>query len=259
MCNPRRVIIKLHQAVREEWSRTVEAHVAEQTEIEASMMLETQIDLAAELGEVALQELRTLLAEGYGGWQADASAYRLELNHGISLRYHPDTGRLQVAAQLHETVEAAASASNLASGMIEGTVEAKGSGRYYDDGWGGYTESKARYTAEEQAREQLAEAEARLRTEQQQQALNAAQQQAEAEARRAAQQRLHEETARRQAQLDEAVEQLLRESEEDVQAAIGSLLGQTYRRALIRLVQQGGGQVLQDEQQGAVIELIARI
>jgi hypothetical protein len=259
MCNPRRILIRLAQAIREEWSNTIEEFVTEQTEISAQAALETQIDLADELGEVALIELRALLAEGYGGWQPDGAAYTLALDSGITLRYTPDTGRLQVLARLSETIRAAASASGTVSGTVEGQVEVEGVGRYYDDGWGGYTEESARAAAERDAQQKLAEAQAQLRAEQQRGALDEARRQASAEARAEVQARLREEEERRRAVLEEQLEALLRESEEQVQAAIGALLGQTYRRAIIRLVNEGGGQIIQDSEQGAIIDLVARI
>ena len=252
MCNPRRVLVRLAQQVREEWSRSVEARVAERTEISAQATLETQVDLAAELGEVALQELRGLLAEGYGGWQADGSAFTLALENGIGLRYHPDDGRLEVQARLSETVEAAAEARGTFSGSVDAQVEVEGVGRYYDDAWGGHTEARAREAAERDAQAQMAQARAQLLD-------AAARAQAEAQARVEAQARLREEAERRQAILDERLDALLRESEEHVQAAIGALLGQTYRRAIIRLVTEGGGQIIQDQEQGAIIDLVARI
>ena len=252
MCNPRRVLIRLAETVRQEWQRTVEAHVTEQTEIRAQATLETQVDLAAELGDVALQELRSLLAEGYGGWLADGVAYTLALENGISLRYHPDSGRLEVQARLSETVAAAARAGGTFSGTVEAQVEVEGVGRYYDDAWGGRTEAHARADAERNAQAQMIAAREQL-------VHDAAHQQAEAQARVEAQARLREETERRQAILDERLDTLLRESEEHVQAAIGALLGQTYRRAIIRLVTESGGQVIQDQEQGAIIDLVARI
>ena len=252
MCNPRRVLVRLAQLVREEWSRTVEARVAEQTEISAQATLETQIDLATELGDVALQELRGLLSEGYGGWQPDGSAYTLALENGISLRYQPESGRLEVQARLSETVEAAGEASGTFSGSVDTQVEVEGKGIWYDDEWGGHTEERARAQAERDAQDQLTRARDQLIG-------DAARVQAEAQARAAAQARLREEAERRQAILDERLDALLRESEEHVQAAIGSLLGQTYRRAIIRLVTDGGGQIIQDQEQGAIIDLVARI
>jgi hypothetical protein len=259
MCNPRRVLVRLAQEVREEWSRTVDAHVTEQTEIAAQATLETQIDLAAELGDIALHELRALLQEGYGGWQAAADAFTLDLENGITLRYTPETGRLEVLARLNETVEAAASASGSASGLAEGNVEVEGVGRYYDDGYGGATEETARRMADLDAQRRMAAAQRQFVEEQQRDALEAVHQQAEADARAVAQARLAEEAERRQAMLQDQLETLLHESEEQVQAAIGTLLGQTYRRAIVRMAQEGGGEVVRDEEQGAVIELEVRI
>lgn len=261
MCNPRRVMVRLAQDIREEWSRTVDAQVVEQTEVAAQATLETQIDLAAELGDIALHELRALLADGYGGWQEAEDGYTLELEHGITLLYTPDTGRLEILARLSETVEAAASASGSASGLVEGNVEVEGVGRYYDDGYGGYTPETARRMAEQDAQRRIAQAQRQLTEEQQRDALEAARQQAEDEARAEAQARLREEAERRQAVLQDQLETLLHESEEQVQAAIGALLGQTYRRAIIRMAREGGGEVVRDDhnQESGTIDLEVRI
>lgn len=252
MCNPRRVLIRLAELVREEWQRTIEAHVTAQTEISAQATLATQIDLAVELGDIALQELRRLLTEGFGGWQADGTAYTLALEHGIRLRYQPERGQLAVHAHLSETVQSAASTSGTFSGTIEAEIEVEGVGRYYDDGWGGHNEAWAREEAARNAQHQLAATREQL-------VRDAARQQAEAQAREEAQARLREQVEQRQAALEEQLNTLLRDSEEHVQAAIGNLLGQTYRRAIIRIVTEGGGHVIQDSEQGAIIDLVARI
>lgn len=259
MCNPRRVLVRLAQLVREEWSRTVDARITEQTELSAEATLETRIDLAAELGDVALQELHRLLGEGYGGWHIDGDTYRLALAHGIALRYHPDSGRLQVQAHLSETIAVAANASAAATGVAEGAVEVEGVGVWYDNDHDGSNEAYAREQAEHHAQAQLAVAHATFVAEQQQAALATAQRTAEAQARHLAQARLREERERRQAMLDEQLETILRDSEIHVQSAIGALLGQTYRRAIIRLVTEGGGAVVQDLEHGEVIDLVARI
>jgi len=246
------VIIRLAETVHEEWQRAAAARVTEQTEVHAESVLETQVDLAAELGEVALQELRNLLAEGYGGWQADGASYTLALENGVGLRYAPDTGRLEMRARLSETVQAAAEVSGTFSGALDAQVEVEGIGRYYDDAWGGHTEERAREAARREARARLDAAREELVN-------DAARRQAEEQARAEARTRLREEAERRRAVLEERLDALLRESEERVQAAIGALLGQTYRRAIIRIVNEGGGQIIQDTEQGAIIDLVARI
>jgi hypothetical protein len=252
-------VVRLAQEVREEWSRTVEEHVTEQTEIAAQETLETYIDLTAELGDIALEEMRALLQDGYDEWQPDGNTYTRALENGISLRYTPDSGHLQVVARLSETVEAAASGSSAASGLVEGQVAVEGQGRYYDDEWGGYTEQRARRAAEQDAQRQISRAREQLLAEQQQDSLDTARQQARARAQAEARARLEEETERRQAMLQEHLETLLRESEEMVQAAIGPLLGQTYRRALLRLAHENGGQVVQDSESEGSIDLVLRI
>ncbi|PDW01948.1 hypothetical protein [Candidatus Viridilinea mediisalina] len=253
MCNPRRVIVTLAETVREEWQRTIEARVTAATEVSAQATLETQIDLGDELGPIALEELRLLLNEGFGGWQAaDAASYTLTLEHGITLRYRPDAGHLEVQARLSETVEAAAVAQGAFQGTLDTEIAVEGEGRYYHDNWRGHSEARARYEAERAAQARLAATREELIS-------AAAHAQAEAQANQAAQARLREAAERQQAILDERLETLLHASEEQVQNAIGNLLGQTYRRAIIRLVQDNGGQVIQDQEQGAVIDLVARI
>jgi hypothetical protein len=247
------------QMVREQWQRTVNAVAEEQTDVEASAMLETQVSLQAELGDIALQEMRALLSEGYGGWQPDGDAFTLTLSNGVLLRYYPATGQLQVIARLHETVAAAANASIEASGVARGEVEAEGRGTYYEDAPDAGDEKEARSRARKEAERNLDAAKQQFIESQQRAALKNAQRQAEKQAQTEAQQALQLEAERRKAMLEEQLTALLHDSEEQVQASIGSLLGQTYRRALVRMVNENGGHIVQNEQQGAVIELVARI
>lgn len=258
MCNPRRVRVRVAQMVREQWQQTVNALAEEQTDIEATAQLETQVNLAAELGDIALQELRTLLNEGYGGWQPDNDAFVLRLENGVLLRYDTASGQLQVVAKLHETVSAAANAAAEARGVISGKIEAEGIGSY-DSDFGDEGEERARRRAQQDAQFHLEVARRKLEETQQQAALHNAQRQAAAKARQEAQHLLQLEAERRKALLEEQLTALLRDSEEQVQMTVGALLGQTYRRALVRLVQDGGGQIVQNEERGAVIELVARI
>jgi hypothetical protein len=60
------------------------------------LVLETQLDLADELGNTAYAELNRLLVEGYDGWRITGSAFLLNVADGINLQYDPTKKRLQV-------------------------------------------------------------------------------------------------------------------------------------------------------------------
>ena len=81
------------------------------------------------------------------------------LNGGY-VHYHADTGELEIVAELAADVQAEGQAGTRVSGRVEGDLEVEGIGRYYDDGWGGYTESTARQDAAAQADLELAQARA---------------------------------------------------------------------------------------------------
>ncbi len=258
MCNPRRVMIHLNETIEQAWRTTVQEVATREGEVQELARLAADIPLGAEMGDRPLEHFERLLrgeVEGYQPWQRDeAGDYRRELGD-VTLVYQPGSHQLMVEARLSERISAGARASAEASGFTVGEVAVEAVGRYYDDGWGGYTEERARQLAEAAADERLSEAIEALHREQ-----NAAQlAQAEAEARAAAEEQAEALLSTRRAEVRAALRQRLQatlhEAREQVSHTMNRLVGEAYRQTLIQLVHENGGQIISDERSGSVINL----
>jgi hypothetical protein len=188
-------------------------------------------------------------------WERDgAGNYRHDLGDAV-LVYQPGSRQLTVEARLTELISAEARATAEASGFTVGEVAVEAVGRYYDDGWGGRTQERALAEAQAAAESRLAEATEALHREQHAAELEAA----EAEARALAEAQAAAELERLQGEVREALRErlqvLLANAEDRVYHTMNRLVGESYRLALIQMVQENGGRVLVDERSGSVINL----
>ncbi len=258
MCHPRRVMIHLAQAIEEAWRTTVEQTATAEGEVQELARLTANIPLDAEMGDRALQMLERILQgefEEFEAWTRDDEGnYCRDLGQ-VTLIYRPGTHQLVVEAGLTEQIEAQVQATAKAGGFTVGEVAVEAIGRYYEDGWGGRTEARARQEAQTQAEQKLAEAAEALHRRQHAAEIEAATAQAQAQAETAA----AEELARLQTEARQALRQRLQstlaEAEERVYHTMNRLVGEAYRRTLIQMVQENGGRVLTDERTGSVINL----
>lgn len=258
MCNPRRVMIHLTQAIEEAWRTTVEQAAMATGEVQELARLTADIPLDAEMGERALQMLERILqgefAE-YEPWERDSEGnYRRDLGEVI-LIYQPGSRQLMVEAALAEQINAEVRATAEASGFTVGEVAAEAVGRYYEDGWGGRTEARARREAQAEAERKLTAAAEALHRQQHAAELEAAEAEAQAQAEAEAAAELERLQAETRQALRQRLQTILAEAEDRVYHTMNRLVGEAYRRTLIELVQENGGRVITDEQTGSVINL----
>ena len=191
MCNPRKVMIHLSRAIEEAWRTTVEEAAGAEGEVRELARLNIDIPLDAEMGDLALQMLERIMAgefEGFEPWDRDTQGnFRRELGD-VVLVYHPGSRQLAVEAALTEAIDVEVRATAEAHGFSVGEVAVEAMAGYYDDGWGGRTEERAREQAQADAEQKLAAATEALHREQNAEALAEArvraQQQAAAELER---------------------------------------------------------------------------
>ena len=74
----------------------------------------------------------------------------MEGGHAV---YQPEGHRLEIVATLSEELRAQAAVRERLRGEFDGAIEAQVEGQYYEDGWGGRTEARAREEAEAAAPE----------------------------------------------------------------------------------------------------------
>ena len=154
MCNPRRVHVTATRPIAEAWRREI-SRVASLTErvvgeVRARPPLGT-------MGDPVIRALESRLATGERGWRQVEDGYRCDVEGGY-VQYIADDRALLLVATAEDDVRAEGRASEILEGIAEGSVEASGEGRYYDDGFGGWTKERGEREALEQAQDKLDEA-----------------------------------------------------------------------------------------------------
>lgn len=258
MCNPRKVMIQLTQAIEQAWRATVAQAATRSGVVDELARIRADIPLDAEMGDLALQMLERLMQgefPDYAAWERDdAGNYRRDLGD-VTLVYEPGSRQLLVEARLTELISAEAEASAEAAGFTVGEVAVEAVGRYYSDGWGGRTEERARGEAQAEAEQKLTQAIEALHHQQHAAELEAAAGEARARAEAAAAAQLAEREAEVRAALRQRLQSIVAGAEDRVYHSMNRLVGEAYRHALIHLVQENGGRVLADDHNGSVINL----
>jgi hypothetical protein len=147
MCNPRRVQVRATRDLTDAWEQEVRRQVTRRGQVTGDARVREP--LAASIGAPTLAALTGVLART-GGWERDGGSFRHPLDGG-HLLYHPATRELEIVAEAAAEVSASAEAATVVRGQLTDTVDAEGEGTYYDDHYGGRTETHARQDAERAA------------------------------------------------------------------------------------------------------------
>jgi hypothetical protein len=229
MCNPRRIRVRATAHLAEVWDQEIRRQVI--LHGAATGRAAVRESLSGSLGIPVLSTLDRVL-DGLDGWQQQDDGYRHDLDGGY-VRYYVDTGELEIVAELTADIAATGEAQTTVSGSIEDNLEVEGVGRYYDDGWGGYTADTARSDARANAdrklegakRERLGRARAEL------EALMG--EGVEARAEESARRALAEATAAQAAELEQQAVERLAAVGVQGRALIQQALGLAYRDAIL--------------------------
>jgi hypothetical protein len=151
MCNPRRVHVTASQALAEAWEHEVRRVITRSGEVTAEARTREALD--ASIGAPTLVLLERVL-DAADGWQRDGETYTHPLDGGAII-YHADTRELEIVAFASEMVSVEGSSSELVRGDLTDTIEAEGTGVYYDDNYRGITEDDARAAAARDAQHRL--------------------------------------------------------------------------------------------------------
>jgi hypothetical protein len=185
MCNPRRVRVRATRQVEQAWQEEVLRRVTRSQEVIGEARIREP--LGAGIGAPTLAALASVL-ETAPGWEWNGTAFTHQVDGG-QVSYDPVSRELEISAQVAATVSAEGEARATLTGTMAETLEAEGTGTYYDDGWGGRTADTAHAEATSRAEDALQAAVrerlARLRAEAEQQAGEGLDSAAAAEAERA--------------------------------------------------------------------------
>jgi hypothetical protein len=233
MCNPRRVQVTATRQVVESWEHEMRRLSTSTGTAVGEMRIREALD--ADIGAPTLEALIAVL-EASDGWEPADGAFRYDLDESSYLVYHVEDQELEIVVRLADEVRVEAEATTTTAGELNEEITVTGTGRYYDDGWGGITEDDARRAAANQAENLLDEA---LRA--------AADQQAAAE--------LAAQIAERsQALRADALRQL---------AAVGiqargifnQALAQAFREAILAYAREHGAEGLSCSEQDGVVDI----
>ncbi len=151
MCNPRRIHVTASAQLAEAWEHEIRRVATRSGDAMAEARLLEPLD--ATIGAPVLVMLERALA-GTEGWEQDGDSFRYTLDGGY-LAYHADTQELEIVAQAAERVDVEVAAVETAHGEVAEHIEVRGTGTYYDDGYGGITEDDARRAAHADAQSNL--------------------------------------------------------------------------------------------------------
>jgi len=251
MCNPRQIRIRATAHLAEAWDQEVGRQVT--LHGSATGRAAVRESLAAGLGIPVLSALDRVLDE-LEGWRPQDGGYRHDLEGGY-VHYHPDTGELEIVAEITADFEAVGEARTTVSGAVEDDLEVEGVGHYYDDEWGGRTEATARRDAQANADQELERARSE-RIEQARAELEAAQGGAvEAQAEQAARASLAERTAARTAALERQAQDRLTAVGVQSRVLIQRAIGLAYRDTILAYARSRHAEGVRVSGSGGVMEI----
>lgn len=252
MCNPRRVRVTATRQLVESWEHEMRRLSTSAGTAVGEMRIREALD--ADIGAPTLDALITVL-EASEGWAAADGAFRYDLDENSYLVYHVEDQELEIVVRLSAEVQVEAEAATTTAGELNEEITATGTGRYYDDGWGGITEDDARRAAADQA-EQLLDARRQERTREQ---IEAFEREHDEALRAVADQRA---AAALAAQIAER-SQALRADALSQMAAVGiqargvfnQALAQAFREAILAYAREHGAEGLSCSEQDGVVDI----
>ncbi|MGP4045108.1 hypothetical protein [Streptomyces sp. 2A115] len=161
MCNPRRIRVRATRELAVAWEQEIRRRVVRSGEVTgAARVCES---LRGSVGAPTLAALPGVFART-PGWEETEDGFRFSFDSGHVV-YRPAEAELEIVATESAEIQAVGEASETVRGQVTGTIEAEGTGMYYDDEWGGTNPMTARREAHMAAEAALnREAEERVRT-----------------------------------------------------------------------------------------------
>jgi len=254
-------MIHVNKTIEAAWRQmlTEEATVAELLTEQAEITC--AIDLAAEMGDAALDMLAKVLAgefPGFTAWKKDSDGNFFRDLDAITLIYEPCRQQFVMRARLSEMISVKAQAAAEVCQETAGTIAFAAVGHFYDDGWKGRTEETALEDAQAQAEIRIEHALEELKKERRRQESKAESELRsglEKEAQIQARLQLEEKRHDLRLHLRHQLQAQLALQQQNAFYEINRAVGETYRQTLCRLVLDNGGRVINDRQSGSVIEL----
>lgn len=245
MCMPRRIVVRVAQALNEKWSKELAHHERMSDEIRVSDSICAEIALDEELGDLARQGLDGCLAEGFRGWRAEGRDFVKEID-GVKATFSPATRKITLSAAMADVLTAMVEKKYTLEGQFKKELST-----LVDVGpfsWAAPTDiASIELQFERQLTEEL-ETDRRTRIE-------AAQASLRQQVKREMADKWTALTQEKRREMTRLVREQLQTSRAEVEAEVNHLLSESYRRALLLLARQQNGRVTREEESGSVIDL----
>jgi Skp family chaperone for outer membrane proteins len=254
-------MIHVNETIEAAWRQMLTEEAAASELLTEEAEISCAIDLAAEMGDAALDMLAKVLAgefPGFTAWESDSDGNFYRDLDAIRLIYEPCRQQFVMRARLSEMISVKAQAAAEVCQETAGTIAFAAVGHFYDDGWKGCTEERALQDAQEQAEIRIEHALEELKKERRRQESESESElrvELEKEAEVKAQLQLEEKRHELRLQLRQQLQAELALQQQNAFYEINRAVGETYRQTLCRLVLDNGGRVINDSQSGSVIEL----
>ncbi len=252
MCNPRRVEVTATRQVAEAWHHEVKRAATRSGLVTGEARICQPLDVS--IGAPAIAAMERALEAGIPGWRLEGDAYRHDVEGGYVL-YSLSDRTLTIVATASDEVTVRGEVTERLEGRLEAELAARGQGVYYDDGYGGRTEDKARGEA---ARAAEAHIETQLRTrieEERKAAEDAAAQGLEAGAKARAEAIFADRAAERRAALERAAAERMAAVGVQARLSFHRLLAIGYRDALLALARSRGAQSIACDESGDTLDI----
>lgn len=252
MCNPRRISVTATRELQEAWQQEVRrtARVSAQVVGEARVRQR----LSDTISRQALAGLEIALAEDDAWEERDDGSFRHRVEGGFVL-YHPDEQELEIVAVREDQVTGDGAVTEEIDIFLQESLEAVGTGRYYDDNYGGHTEERAAQVANQQAAADLDRQQQRVIEEAERQAEDAASDAVQARADEAARADLERSASETRARLESQAHEHLDNVGLRCRQAFHQVLARGYRDALLAYARSQGAEVITHRDDDGTLDL----
>ena len=251
MCNPRKIRVRASRRLAEAW----QTEITRTAQVTDTLTGEAHIiqPFGASLAEPVRVRFAELLAAD-PAWQETGEGYRYQLPNGYLL-YRPETGELEITANVSGEITGEATAVRAATGVAVGAADAEVEERYYG-GQRTRAEMRGRLAAEraadERARAELTASKAQ-RIAEAQRALEEASDEVVQEARDRARQELTDRRDERQRELDAAAGRQAAQLNDEFLRVVNQALTHAYRDVLLeRARHSDAGNLFYEEHDGVI-------
>jgi hypothetical protein len=251
MCNPRSITVRVTRELEEAWSAVVQRT----TTVGTTVVGEARVvqPFGDTLGAATRRTFEQAIEEAADWTQVD-DGHRHSVPGGYVV-YRPESGEIEIVAELREEVEVAGRATAVLEGTARGTIETDAAGRYYDDGYGGRTRERAEQEARAQADAGLAELTRRRIREERLRAEQARAESLSEEAAAAARAELASAASARRVDLSAQARARLDQVAAECRAAVHRILASSFRDAILDYARRNGAENIQCAESGEIVEI----